>query len=93
MIEWIKSNEPTNREEKESKVNLFVYRTMIKDLEKSHPSKWGLISNGDLQCIKDTREEIAREIDERNLLGIPCLMFQIGVKMKKRTFGIGSRIK
>lgn len=93
MTEWIKSNDTVNEVEIESKKNLFIYRTMIKDLEKLHPSKWGLISDGKLQCIKDTREEIAQEIEYRNLLGRPCFMFQIGVKVKKRTFGLGSRIK
>jgi hypothetical protein len=93
MKEWIKSNETVSEEEAMSKKNLFVYRTLIKDLEKSHPSKWGLISNGELQCIKDTREELAQELEHRNLSGSPCLMFQIGVKVRKRTFGIGSRIK
>jgi len=93
MIEWINSNDTIKEEEIESKKNLFIYRTMIKDLEKSFPSKWGLISDGKLQCIKDTREEIAQEIERRNLLGRPCFMFQIGVNLKKRTFGLGSRIK
>ena len=93
MIEWIKSNETVSEEEAISKKNLFIYRTMIKDLEKLHPSKWGLISNGELQSIKDTREELAQEIEARNLIERPCLMFQIGVKVRKRTFGIGSRIK
>lgn len=93
MIEWIKSSEATNPEEIEIKKNMFIYRTMIKDLEKSYSSKWGLISEGELQCIKDTREEIAQELENRNLVGKPCFIFQIGVKLKKRTFGLGSRIK
>ena len=93
MVKWIESNDTINQEEMESKKNLFIYRTMIKDLEGSYPSKWGLISDGQLQCIKDTREEIAQEIEYRNLIGKPCFMFQIGMKVKKRTFGLGSRIK
>jgi hypothetical protein len=93
MKEWIKSSETVSEEEAMIKKNLFIYRTLIKDLEKLYPSKWGLISNGELQCIKDTREELAQEIEARNLIGRPCLMFQIGVKVRKRTFGIGSRIK
>lgn len=93
MIKWIKSNDPINQEEMESQKNLIIYKTMIKDLEKSYPLKWGLIFDGQLQCIKDAREEIAQEIERRNLLGRPCFMFQIGVRVKKRTFGLGSRIK
>lgn len=93
MVEWIKLNETTSPEEIQTKKNLFIYRAIIKDLEKSHPSKWGLIAEGKLQCIKEIREEIAQEIENRNLLGKPCYMFQIGIRAKKRTFGLGSRIR
>ena len=77
----------------ERRKNLVTYRFVIRDLEKGYLQKWGLISNGDLQCIKDTHEEIVEEIKSRNFIGKPCYIFQIGRKVIKRTFGMGSRIK
>jgi len=93
MEEWIKSNKGLNAVDIERKKNLATFRTIIGDLEKTHPSQWGLIAEGDLQCIKDTHEEIAQELKNRNLVGKPCYIFQIGRRIKKRTFGLGSRIK
>ncbi|MHA1145900.1 MAG: hypothetical protein ACTSRW_14255 [Candidatus Helarchaeota archaeon] len=89
--DWIDAKNQSTAEENERKKNLTTYRSIIRDLEKSHFQKWGLISNGDLQTIRDTREEIIEDIKSRNLVGKPCYIFQIGKKMRKRTFGLGSR--
>lgn len=93
MESWMNLNNTLTDEEFERRKNLATYRSVIRDLEKSYPQKWGLISNGDLQCIKNTHEEIVEEIKSRNLIGKPCYIFQIGRRIVKRTFGMGSRIK
>jgi len=93
METWINLNNQLTSEEIERKRNIATFRSIIKDLEKTYPHKWGLISQGDLLCIKDTYDEIIAEIRARNLLGTPSYIFQIGRKIKKRTFGFGSRVK
>lgn len=93
MEEWIDDNKPLDENEFKRKINLAAYRTIISDLEKNYPNKWALIAKGELKCIKETREEIINEMKKRNLIGEPCYTFQIGKKIKKRTFGLGSKRK
>ncbi|MHA1785366.1 MAG: hypothetical protein ACTSX4_06140 [Candidatus Helarchaeota archaeon] len=91
MKEWIELSKKLTVQEKERDVNLVVFRTILRDLEKNHMHEWALISGGELICVKKSRDEIQSVMKSQNLIGKPCYTFQIGKKITKRTFGIGSR--
>jgi hypothetical protein len=93
MENWIENNKIGNIDEGKRKLNNESYRRIISDLEKNYPNKWAIISNGELQCIRESLEELINEMKKRNLIGEPCYIFQIGKTIKKRTFGLNKSLE
>ncbi len=93
MNEWIENNKQLSEKDKQRQINLLTYRKLAETLKKKYAEKWILIGRGEFLTSGDTLNPIISKIRELNLEGEHCFVYQVGKKVKKRTFGFGRRIQ
>lgn len=93
MKDWMEKNRPLTEKDKQRKINLLTYRKLKETLLKEYDGMWVLIGRGEFLVSSDTLDPILSKIKALNLEGEHCFVFQVGKKVKKRTFGFGRRVR
>lgn len=93
MKEWMDSNQPFTKKDRQRQINLLTYRKLKDTLLKEYDGKWVLIGKGELLTSGDSIQPIITKIKELKLEGEHCFVFQVGKRVKKRAFGFGRKIQ
>lgn len=93
MKDWMEKNKPFSEKDKQRQLNLLTYRKLKETLLKEYDGMWVLIGRGEFLISGDTLDPLLTKIRDHNLEGEHCFVFQVGKKVKKRTFGFGRRVQ
>jgi hypothetical protein len=93
MQEWLENNKIITERDRQRQDNLLTYRKLKDTLNKEYKGKWVLIGRGELITSSNNLNLITERINELNLQGEHCYVFQVGKEIKRRSFGLGRRVQ